>query len=236
MNTSARHLSSPRFLLAGDAALVIEFGQALGTSAIDPAINRRVHALAHALAEHPQPGLGEAVPTYRSLLLHYDPLQLSHAQVVALVSEALQAREKVPPPEPRLIEIPTIYGGEHGPDIAFVAEHSGLTVEDVVRLHAEATYTVYMLGFTPGFPYLGGLPDALATPRLGTPRKRVPAGSVGIAGAQTGIYPLATPGGWRLIGWTPVVLFDPSRTPPALLQPGDRVRFVPIEEGATLGA
>ena len=231
MNTSARHLSSPRFLLAGDAALVIEFG-----AEIDTAINRRVHALARVLAEHPQPGLGEAVPTYRSLLLHYDPLQLSHAQVVALASEALQACEEAPPPEPRLIEIPTIYGGERGPDIAFVAEHSGLAVEDVVRLHSEATYTVYMLGFTPGFPYLGGLPENLATPRLETPRQRVPAGSVGIAGAQTGVYPLATPGGWRLIGWTPAALFDPTRTPPALLQPGDRVRFVPVEEEAMHGA
>jgi inhibitor of KinA len=227
---SARHLLEPRFLLAGDAALVVEFGQALGTSAIDLEINRRVHALARALAECPLPGLGEAVPSYRSLLVHYDPLQLAHAEVESFVTEALQRCEDAPLPEPRLVEIPTIYGGERGPDIGFVAEHNGLTVADVIRLHAGATYTVYMLGFTPGFPYLGGLPDALATPRLETPRKRVPAGSVGIAGAQTGVYPLATPGGWRLIGWTPVALFDPARTPPALLQPGDQVRFVPTEE------
>jgi inhibitor of KinA len=216
-------MSKPRFLLAGDAALVIEFG-----NAIDPAINRRVHALAHALQENPLPGLGEAVPTYRSLLVHYDPLQLSHAKIEAYVSGALHRCKDTPPPAPRLIELPTVYGGEHGPDIGFVAEHNGLSVEDVIRLHAGATYTVYMLGFTPGFPYLGGLPDVLAAPRLETPRKRVPAGSVGIAGAQTGVYPLATPGGWRLIGWTPVTLFDPARTPPALLQPGDQVRFVPI--------
>ena len=214
--------SRPRFLLAGDAALVVEFGDE-----IDPAINRRVHALARALAENPLPGLGEAVPSYRSLLVHYDPLRLSHAEVESFVFEALQTCEDAPLPEPRLIEIPTVYGGDHGPDIGFVAEHNGLAVADVIRLHSEATYTVYMLGFTPGFPYLGGLPDALATPRLETPRKRVPAGSVGIAGTQTGVYPLATPGGWRLIGWTPVVLFDPMRTPPALLQPGDQVRFVP---------
>jgi KipI family sensor histidine kinase inhibitor len=222
--------SSPRFLLAGDAALVVEFGQALGTSAIDLEINRRVHALARALAECPLPGLGETVPSYRSLLVHYDPLRLSYAEVEAFISEALQQCDDAPLPEPRLVEIPTIYGGEHGPDIDFVAEHNDLTVEDVIRLHSEAVYTVYMLGFTPGFPYLGGLPDALATPRLDTPRQRVPAGSVGIAGAQTGVYPLATPGGWRLIGWTSVVLFDPVRTPPALLQPGDQVRFVPTEE------
>lgn len=222
--------SKPRFLLAGDAALVVEFGDK-----IDIEINRRVHALARALAENPLPGLGEAVPSYRSLLVHYDPLCLSHAEVELFVSEALRRCEDAPLPEPRLAEIPTVYGGEHGPDISFVAEHNGLTVDGVIRLHSEATYTVYMLGFTPGFPYLGGLPDALATPRLETPRKRVPAGSVGIAGAQTGVYSLATPGGWRLIGWTPVVLFDPARTPPAFLQPGDQVRFVPVEE-ATRGA
>jgi inhibitor of KinA len=223
--------SRPRFLLAGDAALVVEFGDA-----IDLEINRRVHALACALVENPLPGLGEAVPSYRSLLVHYDPLRLSCAEVESFVSEALQRCEDAPLPEPRLVEIPTVYGGERGPDIGFVAEHNGLTVADVIRLHAEATYTVYMLGFTPGFPYLGGLPDALATPRLETPRQRVPAGSVGIAGAQTGVYPLATPGGWRLIGWTPLTLFDPARMPPALLHPGDRVRFVPVEEEATLGA
>jgi KipI family sensor histidine kinase inhibitor len=215
--------SKPRFLLAGDAALVVEFGDK-----IDPAINRRVHTLAHTLAEQPLPGLGEAVPSYRSLLVHYDPLQLAHAEVESFVTEALQRCEDATLPEPRLVEIPTVYGGERGPDIGFVAEYNGLTVEEVIRLHSEATYTVYMLGFTPGFPYLGGLPDALVTPRLGTPRQRVSAGSVGIASAQTGIYPLATPGGWRLIGWTPVALFDPARTPPALLQPGDQVRFVPI--------
>jgi inhibitor of KinA len=228
---SVRHLSEPRFLLAGDAALVVELGDE-----INPAINHRVHALARALAENPLLGLGEAVPSYRSLLVHYDPWLLSHAEVESFVSEALQRCEDAPLPEPRLVEIPTVYGGERGPDIGFVAEHNGLSVEEVVRLHSGAIYTVYMLGFTPGFPYLGGLPDALATPRLETPRQRVPAGSVGIAGAQTGVYPLATPGGWRLIGWTPVTLFDPARTPPTLLQPGDRVRFVPVEEEATRGA
>lgn len=217
--------SSPRFLLAGDAALVVEFGDT-----IDLEINRRVHALARALAEDPSPGLGEAVPSYRSLLVHYDPLQLAHAEVESFVTQALQRCEDAQLPEPRLVEIPTVYGGERGPDIGFVAEYNGLTVADVVRLHSEVTYTVYMLGFTPGFPYLGGLPDALATPRLETPRQRVPAGSVGIAGSQTGVYPLATPGGWRLIGWTPAKLFDPARTPPALLHPGDQVRFVPTEE------
>ncbi|RLC64376.1 MAG: allophanate hydrolase [Chloroflexi bacterium] len=229
----------PRFLLAGDAALVVEFGDE-----ISPEVNHRVHVLAHALEQNPFPGLGEAVPTYRSLLVHYDPLCLSFEEAKTFVLDVLGKCEEIPLPEPRLVEIPTVYGGEFGPDTEFVAEHNGLSVEEVVRLHSGATYTVYMLGFTPGFTYLGGLPEALATPRLPTPRKLVPAGSVGIAGSQTGMYAITTPGGWRLIGRTPATLFDPARIPPTLLRPGDRVRFVPISaeefhtlmEGAKSGA
>ncbi len=213
----------PRFLPAGDSALVVEFGNEISLE-----INRRVHALAHTLEQEATPGLGEAVPSYRSLLVHYDPLKLSMREARALIFAALERESDVSPLEPRLVEVPTAYGGEFGPDIAFVAEHSGLSVEEVIRLHSGTLYTVYLLGFTPGFPYLGGLPAQLATPRLATPRQSVPAGSVGIAGPQTGIYPLATPGGWQLIGRTPVVLFDPFRTPPALLRPGNRVRFCPI--------
>ena len=216
----------PRFLLAGDSALVVEFGDEISRE-----VNRKVHALADALGKSSLPGLGEPVPTYRSLLVHYDPLRLSCDEVKAFVSEALQKCEERPPPEPRVVEIPVVYGGEFGPDIEFVAEHNGLLVEEVIRLHSGATYTVYMLGFAPGFAYLGGMPDAIATPRLETPRTLAPAGSVGIAGEQTGIYPIATPGGWRLIGRTPLKLFDPERDPPTLLQAGDLVRFVPISEG-----
>jgi len=213
----------PRLLPVGDAALAVQFG-----SRIDPAINVQVHALARALAEHPQVGLGEAVPAYCSLLLHYDPLVLSFSTVVALVQEAMAQTRSRPSPEPRVVEIPTCYGGEFGPDLAGVARHNGLSEEAVVELHSSRPYPVYMLGFSPGFAYLGGLPPAIAAPRLATPRIRVPAGSVGIAGAQTGIYPLATPGGWQLIGRTPLRLFDPERDPPARLHPGDRVRFVPV--------
>jgi len=217
--------SEPHFLLAGDSALVVEFGDEISKE-----VNRRVHTLAYALEKNPLPGLGEAVPTYRSLLIHYDPLRLSCEEIKAFVSDVLQKGEEVLLPEPRVVEVPVVYGGEFGPDIEFVAEHNGLSVEEVIRLHSGATYTVYMLGFTPGFTYLGGLPEALATPRLPTPRKLVPAGSVGIAGAQTGIYPIATPGGWRLIGRTPLKLFDPNHDPPVLLGPGDKVHFVPISE------
>jgi inhibitor of KinA len=215
--------TEPRFLLAGDSALVVEFGDE-----ISEAVNHKVHALAYALEQNPLPGLGEAVPTYRSLLVHYDPLHLSWDDVKALVTELLGKGEEMPLPEPRGVEVPVVYGGEFGPDIEFVAEDNGLSVEEVIRLHSGVAYTIYMLGFTPGFTYLGGLPEAIATPRLPTPRKLVPAGSVGIAGSQTGIYAIATPGGWRLIGRTPATLFDPTRTPPTLLRPGDKVRFVPI--------
>jgi KipI family sensor histidine kinase inhibitor len=215
--------NSPRFLPAGDAALLVEFA-----NEISEPVNRQVQALAHALAQAPLPGLGEAIPAYRSLLVYYDPQQLSFADVQEQVAAVAARSETIPLPEPALKEIPVVYGGEFGPDIEFVAQHSGLSVEQVMRLHSSATYRVYMLGFSPGFAYLGGLPEALATPRLPTPRTRVPAGSVGIAGQQTGIYPLATPGGWRIIGRTPLRLFDPAQEPPTLLQAGYLVRFVPI--------
>ena len=216
-------MTFPRILPVGDAALVVEFGDA-----IRPDIHRQVLALDHALAADPFPGLRETVPTYRSLLVYYDPRQLSWDEARRGVADALARSTDIPMPEPREVEIPVVYGGEFGPDIGFVAAHTGLSEEEVVRLHTGVTYTVYMLGFAPGFVYLGGLPEALATPRLPTPRPSVPAGSVGIAGLQTGIYGLSTPGGWRLIGRTPLMMLNLNRQPPTLLQPGDRVRFVRI--------
>jgi KipI family sensor histidine kinase inhibitor len=213
----------PRFLPAGDAALLVEFA-----NEISEPVNRQVQALAHTLAQARLPSLGEAVPAYRSLLVHYDPLQLSFTDAQEQVAAVAARSEATPLPEPVLKEIPVVYGGEFGPDVEFVARHNGLSVEQVIRRHAGTTYRVYMLGFSPGFAYLGGLPAALVTPRLPTPRTRVPAGSVGIAGQQTGIYPLATPGGWRLIGRTPRRLFNPAQDPPTLLQAGDLVRFVAI--------
>lgn len=215
----------PRFLLAGDAALVVEFGDK-----ITEEINRRVRSLAAALEENSIPGLAEMVPTYRSLLVHYEPLHLSHKDLVDFVRTILKKGEEYPLPEPRVVEIPTLYGGEFGPDLSFVAEHNGLSIDEVIRIHSGTIYPVYMLGFSPGFAYFGGLPEEIATPRLPTPRTLVPAGSVALAGQQTGVYPIATPGGWRIIGRTPLKLFDPQRDPPTLLKAGDRVRFVPISE------
>ena len=169
-------------------------------------------------------------PAYSSVLVDFDPRLRSHAQVEALVRERLASHADQAPPEPRRVEIPVCYGGESGPDLRDVARHTGLTEERVVELHAAAEYLVYFVGFATCFPYLGGLPPELATPRLPAPRKHVPVGSVAIGGAQAGIYPLSSPGGWRLIGRTRLRLFDPSASPPPLLRMGDRVRFVPVPE------
>ena len=167
-------------------------------------------------------------PAYTSVLVDFDPRLRSHAQVEELVRGALAAHADETPTEPRRLEIPVCYGGVSGPDLGEVARHTGLTEKRVVELHAAAEYLVYFVGFATCFPYLGGLPPELATPRLPAPRKHVPAGSVAIGGAQAGIYPLASPGGWRLIGRTGVRLFDLAASPPPLLRMGDRVRFVPV--------
>ncbi len=225
-----------RLLLAGDRALAVEFGDA-----IDPRLAAQVRRLAARLAAAPPPGLVETVPTYRSLMVHYDPLAADPAALLAAVSEvaAQVAAESVaaarggdaaaaPWDGGRLVEIPVVYGGEAGPDLPYVAERTGLAPDEVIRLHTAPTYLVFMLGFLPGFPYLGGLDPRLTTPRLPTPRLRIPAGSVGIGGQQTGVYPLESPGGWAIIGRTSLTLFDPTRPDPCVLAPGDRVRFVAV--------
>ncbi len=216
----------PVYRPVGDAALLVEFGEA-----IDPAINRRVLASAQRLEQVRLPGVGDIVPTYRSILIHYDSLVLSWEAVVAWVRTQAASIGPQPSVSGRRVEIPVVYGGASGPDLDFVAHTHAISAEEVVRLHSSVDYIVYMMGFMPGFPYLGGLPPELETPRLETPRTRVPAGSVGLAGKQTGIYPLDSPGGWRIIGHTSVKLFEPALDPPALLAPGDRVRFVPLLPG-----
>jgi len=213
----------PRIRPVGDAAVIVEFGDR-----IDPAVNRQVHALAQLLRRDPPAGVGEAVPTYCTLLVHYDPLALGYEQAAGWIQERLADATVQPAPEPRRVEIPTVYGGEFGLDLPFVAQHAGLSEAEVVRIHSSREYLVYMMGFTPGFPYLGGMDDAIAVPRLEVPRTLVRAGSVGIAGKQTGVYSVDSPGGWRLIGFTPLVLFDPAAAAPVRLSAGDLVRFVPI--------
>jgi inhibitor of KinA len=213
----------PRILPVGEAAFTVEFGDA-----VDETLNRRVHALDAALRARPVPGLVETVPTYRSLLVMVDPQAGRAGAVRAALMDALNTLTTADLPEGRLVEIPVHYGGVWGPDLADVVAHCGMTEQAVIELHAQPVYTVAMLGFAPGFAYLLGLPEALATPRLATPRLRVPPGSVGIADAQTGVYALETPGGWRIIGRTALTLFDPAREAPFALQSGDRVRFVPL--------
>ncbi len=214
-----------RFRIAGDRGLLAEYGDA-----IHPDVHHKVRAMAMRLQEESLPGICEILPTYRSILIVYDPMVTGPGDLQQRLNEMEERLSEVSIPEPRLVEIPVCYGEAFGPDLAFVAKVHGLSIEAVIRIHSAPEYLIYMVGFTPGFPFLGGLPEVLHTPRLETPRTRVPEGSVGIANAQTGIYPVASPGGWRLIGRTPLRLFRPQASRPFLYQAGDRIRFIPISE------
>jgi len=222
-------LRFPTFEPQGDSALLVRFGDQ-----IDPGLNRQVHSLFHELDKKPLDGYVESVPGYCTLLVHYDPLKNSFAEMEKWVRTSLVKTKQYSPGKPKVIEVPVLYGGEHGPDLEDVAKLHRLSGEDIIRLHSCETYTVYFIGFLPGFPYLGPLAPQLETPRLETPRLVVKAGSVGIAGMQTGIYPLDSPGGWRIIGWTPLCLFDPGLEPPSRFSPGDSVKFVPLRGGKIL--
>lgn len=215
--------AQPRFLLAGDRAVTVELADE-----ISPEINAAVRTLSVVLDRERIRGVVDLVPTYRSLLVYYDPMQIDLGDLQERVLN-LSGGEQRAIPRPRVLHIPVRYGGEHGPDLDFVARHTGLTAEEVAAIHAGTDYLVYMMGFNTGFPYLGGLSPRLAVPRLESPRLIVPAGSVAIAQQQTGIYPVASPGGWRLIGRSPVRLFDPRREPPVAIEAGDYLRFVQID-------
>ncbi len=231
-------MKSPRFEHLGDQGLLVVFG-----GVIDAQVNARVHALAGVIREARLPGIRDLVPAYAALAVHYDPA--AWARPGAAPVDALQRRlrrlwdraEAFPAPPPRLVEIPVRYGGEPGPDLEEVASRCGLTPEEVVRRHTAREYRVFMLGFSPGFPYLGGLDPTIAAPRRETPRTRVPPGSVGIAGQQTGIYPQESPGGWQIIGRTPLRLFHAGTQEPCLLRPGDRLKFLAVspEQASELG-
>lgn len=209
--------------LAGDTLLLVEF-----EAAIDPLVNERVVELGRALRARRLAGVRDVVPGYCALGVHFDPLRIDLTaleRVVAADGRALEAITALP--EARLVEIPVRYGGPDGPDLDEVARFAARTTADVIALHSSTIYRVYMLGFVPGFAYLGSVPSLIAAPRHRVPRDRVPAGSVGIAGRQTGVYPIDSPGGWQLIGRTHAVIFDPAREPASLLAAGDAVRFVP---------
>lgn len=209
----------------GDSAVSVRLPQV-----ISPEVNNFVTQLARNLTALKINGIMEFVPCYASLMIYYNPLQISYQQVVEIVHQqklAVTTKQG----KQRLITFPARYGGKYGPDLEGVAQFHGLTVQEVICLHSTAVYRVYMLGFSPGFPYLGGLPQQLATPRLETPRADTPAGSIGIAGEQTGIYSLSTPGGWRIIAHTPVALFDSDNPEaPFLLRAGDLIKFQPVTQ------
>jgi KipI family sensor histidine kinase inhibitor len=209
-----------KFRNIGDRGLLVELGET-----IDPAINLEVQRLTSALAAAGIEGVVELVPAYRSILVVYNPLRVAHGRLRQTVQSMHRELDDISLPASKDHVIPVVYGGEYGPDLDWVADYHGLEPAEVIRLHTQPLYRVYMIGFTPGYPYLGEVPERLVTPRRETPRTRVPKGSVGIAQRQTGIYPVASPGGWQIIGRTPVGLFDPTAEPPARFEMGDRVRF-----------
>lgn len=215
--------NQPKFRPMGDRSLLVELGDE-----ISPTINQSVQELFVGLDLQPPLGILELVPSYRSLLVIYDPAVLSVADLKQIVVDTHDNLDRSQLPPPQTLKIPVVYGDDYGPDLLEVAQYHHLTPEAVIGYHTQPTYRVYMIGFTPGYPYLGELPDAIATPRRNTPRTRVPRGSVGIAQKQSGIYPVDSPGGWQIIGWTPVRLFDPGKNPPSLLVMGDRVQFYSI--------
>ena len=213
------------FLPVGDCALTIEFG-----NEISEELSGKVRSLSLALKEANIHGVLEWVPTYRSIMICYNPSMITYRRLTRLVSRLVKRTSQSSQAGKRVWEIPVCYGGANGEDLGFVASNAGLSPEDVVNMHAGKEYRIYMLGFLPGFAYLGGLDKRIHTPRLKTPRTRIPPGSVGIGGEQTGIYPIASPGGWQLIGRTPLKPYDPSRALPILFEAGDYLRFVSIDQ------
>ena len=217
----------------GDHAVIIEFGKEIRAD-----IQKIIQIVANKLDDRPFDWMIEYVPAFTTITIFYDIQIVSrfvndqflspYDYVCHQLETILTAITIDVPIESRIVEIPVCYGGEFGPDLSYVASYNGLTEEEVISIHAKNIYLVYMIGFAPGFPYIGGLSKRIATPRKETPRLKIPAGSVGIAGEQTGIYPIETPGGWQLIGRTPLQLFTPDNDPPCLLRAGDRLKFKPI--------
>lgn len=214
-----------KYLPAGDSSLTMEFGNEISVE-----INKMIRNTVSAIENNSPEGIKELIPTYRSIQILYDPLIADFKKIVVSLEEILALATDGGEDNYRIVEIPTCYGSEFGPDLSFVAEHNNLTQEEVINIHTGSDYLLYMLGFTPGFGYLGGMSEKIATPRLQVPRTIIPAGSVGIAATQTGIYPIDSPGGWQLIGRTPVKLYDPLSDVPVLLNAGDYIRFKAISQ------
>ncbi|HBM15596.1 MAG TPA: allophanate hydrolase [Lentisphaeria bacterium] len=215
----------PRFLPLGDSALTIEFG-----NKISPEINKKVNQAAALIQEKNINNIIEIVPTYCSLTIYYNPCHLTYNELIKHIESLDFSSVKTVNQKKNVVTIPVVYGGEFGPDLKYVEEYTKLPKNEIISIHSSCDYLVYMLGFLPGFPYLGGMNKKITVPRMAKPRLSVPAGSIGIGGEQTGIYPLQSPGGWQLIGRTPLKLFDINRDKPFLLKAGDYIRFKTITE------
>lgn len=214
---------SPIIEATSDSFLVVKY-----QDEITAEINGKVHSLYTLLNNNLDKGILDLIPSYNSILIQYNPFHISFLNLKQLVENHISNPSKTDSKQ-TVIDIPVLYGGKYGQDLDYVAEHNHLTNNQVIEIHSKPNYLVYMLGFTPGFPYLGGMDESIATSRLTTPRTSIPAGSVGIADKQTGIYPSESPGGWRLIGKTPLTLFDHTQNPPSLIIPGNLIRFVPLK-------
>ena len=211
-----------RYLKSGDHSIILELG-----NEISEEINKKVRQLTIAIDKSQMYGVIELIPTYRSIKIDYDPCKIKYDTLVKKLDALQENISAIDIDRPRVIEIPVLY---QGPDLKYVSEYNDISIDEVIKIHSTKEYLIYMLGFTPGFPYLGGMSDAIATPRLEKPRAKIEAGSVGIAGNQTGIYPIESPGGWQLIGKTPLKLFDYKKEDPFLLESGNYLKFVSIDE------
>ena len=220
----AVYIDEPKFLTAGESCVVVEFADEINRGANDALMAVRKH-----LTEQKRVPVIECLPTYRSLAIYFDPTLVSAEEIIKEAKAAPKA-DSAAGRASRMIEIPVCYGGEYGPDLGNVAAHAGISEEEVIKRHCAKSCHCYMIGFLPGFAYLGGMDESIATPRLAQPRTVIEGGSVGIAGKQTGIYPINSPGGWQLIGRTPLALFTPQAERPTLIDAGYEVKFVPVDE------
>lgn len=217
-------MQNVKILTAGDSSLLIQYD-----SVIDPEVNARIAATVRLMREQHIEGVVDIIPAFCSLLINYDPRVISYDEMRTRMERILSVEVAAGERKKKIYELPVCYGGEFGPDLGTIAEHAGLSEQEVIDIHTSTDYLIYMLGFLPGFTYLGGLDERIHTPRLANPRVRIPAGSVGIGGSQTGIYPMDSPGGWQLMGMTPVRTYDPDREVPILVEAGDYIRFVQVD-------
>jgi len=225
LNNSSNAAQKAKISAVGDSSVLIEF-----ENEISPEINAKITSLVRLIKEQQIKGITDMIPSFRALLVNYEPRVISYSRIRRRLSELARFEARTTESSAKIFEIPVCYAGEYAPDIDHIAKRAGLSVKEVIKIHSGRDYLIYMLGFMPGFPYLGGLDERIHTPRLETPRVQIRAGSVGIGGTQTGIYPLDSPGGWQLLGMTPVKTYDPMREQPILFEAGDYIRFVPIDK------